>query len=62
LNLHVDEDLYASLNFSAIRTLITSSVEVDVKVKGDGQEEKRIDEALWNIEPVDTLNPLKNQR
>jgi hypothetical protein len=46
LNLHVDEDLYASLNFSAIRTLITSSVEVDVKVKGDGQEEKRIDEAL----------------
>jgi hypothetical protein len=58
--LHVDENLYASLNFSAVRTSIASSVEVDVKVKGDGQEKKRIDEALRNIEPVDTLNPLKN--
>jgi hypothetical protein len=52
----------ASLNSSSAQTLITLSIKVDVKVKGDGQEEECIGEALHNMEPLDTLSPLKTQR
>jgi hypothetical protein len=52
----------ASLNSSSVRTLITLSIKVDVRVKGDGQEEEHIGEALHNIKPLDTLSPLKTQR
>ncbi len=36
VNLQVDEDLLASLNFSCAWTLITSSIDVVLKAKGDG--------------------------
>jgi hypothetical protein len=49
----------ASHNFSSAQTLVASSVEVDVRVKDDGQEKEHIGEALQNIKPMDTLNPLK---
>jgi len=32
-----------------------------VKVKDDGKEKERIGEPLQNIEPMDTLSPLKFQ-
>jgi hypothetical protein len=59
LNLQVDEDFLAFCNFSTTWTLAVSSSEVDVKVENDGQEKERIGEALWNIEPMDILSPMK---
>jgi hypothetical protein len=61
MNLQVDEDFLASLNSSTARTSIASSVKVDVRIEGDGQEEECIGEALQNIKHVDTLSPLKIQ-
>jgi hypothetical protein len=50
--------LLASLNSSGVQTSITSSVDVILKAKGDGQEKERIGEALRDIEPLDTWSPL----
>jgi hypothetical protein len=46
VNLQVDEDLLASLNSSCAWTSITSSIDVVLKAKGDGQEKEHIGEAL----------------
>jgi hypothetical protein len=59
LNLQVDEEFLASRNSFVIQTSITSFIEVDVKVEDDGKEKEWIDEALRNIEPMDTMSPLK---
>ncbi len=59
LNLQVDKEFLASCKSYATQTSITSYVEVDVKVEDDGQEKEWIGEALKNIEPTDTLSPLK---
>jgi hypothetical protein len=61
LNLQVDEEFLASHKSYVTQTSITSFVEVDVKVKDDGQEKEWIGEALKNIKPMDTLSPLKPQ-
>jgi hypothetical protein len=58
VNLQVDEDLLVSLNSSGAPTSITSPIDVALKAKGDGQEKKRIGEALQDIEPLDTLSPM----
>ncbi len=59
LTLQINEDFLASRNFSSDQTSVASSVEVDVRVKDDGQEKEHIGEALQNIKPMDTLSPLK---
>jgi hypothetical protein len=59
LNLQVDEDFLAFYNSSTTWTLVVSFTKVNVKVEDDGQEKKWIGEALWNIEPMDILSPLK---
>jgi hypothetical protein len=46
VNLQIDENLLASLNFSGAQNSITSSANVVMKDKGDGQEKKCIGEAL----------------
>jgi hypothetical protein len=46
VNLQVDEDLLASMNFSGVWTLITSSTNATPRGKGDGQEKECISEAL----------------
>jgi hypothetical protein len=58
VNLQVDENLLASLNFSGVRTSIASSANVVTRDKGDAQEKKCIGEALQDIEPFNTLSPL----
>jgi hypothetical protein len=55
LNLQVDENFLAFHNSSTTWTSVVSSVEVE----DDGQEKEQIGEALWNIEPMDILSPLK---
>jgi len=61
VNLEVDEVLLASLNFLGVWISIASFTNVVMRDKGDGQKKKHIGEALRNIEPFNTLNPLKNQ-
>jgi hypothetical protein len=56
--LQVDEDLLASLNSLGAWTSITSSIDVVMKAKDDGQEKEGIGEALRDIEPLDTLSPM----
>ncbi len=56
--LQVDENLLAFLNSLGVQTSITSSIDVVMKVEGDGQEKEPIGEALWDIEPLDTLSPM----
>ncbi len=46
VNLQVDDDLLAFLNSSSAQISITSSIDVVLKAKGDGQEKERIGEAL----------------
>ncbi len=46
MNLQVDDDLLAFLNSSSAQISITSSIDVVLKAKGDGQEKERIGEAL----------------
>ncbi len=58
MNLQVDEDLLASMYSLSVWTSITSSIDVVLKGKGDGQEKKHIGEALRDIEPLDTLSPM----
>ncbi len=58
VNLQVDEDLLPFLNSLSVWTSITSSINVVVKAKGDGQEKEHIGEALQDIEPLDTLSPM----
>ncbi len=58
VNLQVDEDLLAFLNSLGAWTSITSSINVVLKAKGDGQEKERIGEALQDIKPLDTLSPM----
>jgi hypothetical protein len=61
LNLQVDDDFLASRNSPIARTSISSSTQINVRVEDDGQKKERIGEALQNIEPMDTLSPLKFQ-
>jgi len=58
VNLQVDDDLLAFLNSSNAQISITSSIDVVLKAKGDGQEKECIGEALRDIEPLDTLSPM----
>jgi hypothetical protein len=44
--LQVDENLLAFLNSLGVQTSITSSIDVVMKVEGDGQEKEPIGEAL----------------
>jgi hypothetical protein len=58
VNLQVDEDLLASLNYSRARTPIASFVDIVLRGGGDWQEKERTGEALQNIKPLDTLSPM----
>jgi len=58
VNLQVDENLLASLNFLSAQTSIASFGNVILRVEGDEQEKEHIGEALQNIKLLDTLNPL----
>jgi len=57
VNLQVNEEL-ASLNFLGVWISIASFANVVIRDEGDGQEKKCIGEALRDIEPFNTLNPL----
>jgi hypothetical protein len=58
VNLQLDENLLASLNSLGARTSIASSINVILRVEGDGQEKEHIGEALRDIQPLDTSSPL----